>query len=168
MEHEKRICSSNTCGIECAACNEFQCDVCELSGSRLTTHCPGRRTWAMSAPKVEEGSWDFFDGEWRVYREKRKITKKEIQKRMAQHTRRVCEGDCQENDRPGSCTVCNLFECSVCGLAEGCLTTECPGVPSWKKMADLVYAGKRDFVNGKWTFTASPSSPSGSKRSKKK
>lgn len=170
MDHVRRVCSSSSCGIECSACNEFQCDECELSGSRLTTQCPGRRTWALSAPHVEKGSWDFFNGKWQVYREKNPPTKKEIKKRMSQHARLQCKpgSGCIENDRPGSCTTCNLFTCSVCGLCEGALTTECPGVPSWKEMGELVYSGKRDFINGKWSFTPSPHSPAGTARKRTK
>ncbi len=51
----------------------------------------------------------------------------------------------------GNCNVCDggLLICQVCGLFEGCLTTECPGVPSYSK-ADDIYAGKLDFVAGEW------------------
>jgi hypothetical protein len=38
----------------------------------------------------------------------------------------------------------------VCGLYEGSLTTECPGVPSYKDHAAKVYAGLEDFIDGKW------------------
>ena len=56
-----------------------------------------------------------------------------------------------------NCTIdyCNICEgglsvCTVCGLFEGCLTTECPGVPSYRDHGDAVYNGSEDFVEGQW------------------
>ena len=60
-----------------------------------------------------------------------------------------------------ACPVCEggLGICTVCGLIEGSLTTECPGVPSWAEHGENVYAGKEDFVGGRWTPTCSSFSP---------
>lgn len=41
-----------------------------------------------------------------------------------------------------------LAMCKVCGLAEGGLTTDCPGQPCNK--GEDVYCGKIDFIDGKW------------------
>lgn len=35
--------------------------------------------------------------------------------------------ECSENNRPGTCSICNLFICEVCGGAEGSLLPSCPG-----------------------------------------
>lgn len=53
-------------------------------------------------------------------------------------------------DRP-HCNICmgGLALCKVCGLYEGGLTTDCPGVPSQDR-SDDVYAGRLDFRNGEW------------------
>jgi hypothetical protein len=51
---------------------------------------------------------------------------------------------------PYGCNVCNLFICSVCGGAEGSLTTHCPGYQVPPTMSNLVYAGAIDFVDGQW------------------
>lgn len=50
--------------------------------------------------------------------------------------RHVCEG--------------GLAICKVCGIAEGALTTHCPGEPSGRR-ADDVYTRKTDYVDGCWT-----------------
>lgn len=52
----------------------------------------------------------------------------------------------------GACAKCSLDLCKVCGLAEGSLTTECPGinVGGASRAADDVYNGKLDFVGGQW------------------
>ncbi len=57
----------------------------------------------------------------------------------------------QECDDAG-CWICRggLAVCNVCGLYEGSLTTDCPGVQSYDDYSSLVYAGKIDFRNGKW------------------
>ena len=41
-----------------------------------------------------------------------------------------------------------LSMCKVCGLAEGGLTTDCPGQPCIK--GEAVYSGKIDFIDGEW------------------
>jgi len=56
-----------------------------------------------------------------------------------------CGGDCG-----GTCFVCCCGYCNNCGLAEGCLTTECPGEPSFVEHGDDVYKGREDFVDGEW------------------
>lgn len=60
-----------------------------------------------------------------------------------------------------ACPVCEggLSICTRCGLIEGSLTTECPGVPSWAEHGDKVYAGKEDFIAGEWVPKCSPHSP---------
>jgi hypothetical protein len=60
-----------------------------------------------------------------------------------------------------NCNICEggLAICSVCGLIEGSLTTECPGKSSYKDYGDMVYAGKKDFLNGEWIDQCSPASP---------
>lgn len=65
-------------------------------------------------------------------------------------------------DRLGCC-VCEggLAICTVCGLIEGSLTTDCPGVRSHALYGDDIYAGKIDFKSGKWVCACSPYSPAG-------
>lgn len=59
-----------------------------------------------------------------------------------------CKG-CESGDCGGMCNLCCLAICNVCGLAEGELTTECPGVPSHEHGRG-VYEGREDFRDGKW------------------
>ncbi len=49
------------------------------------------------------------------------------------------------------CAICEggLAVCAVCGLAEGSLTSECPGEPSPVR-GNAVYAGLQDYRNGRW------------------
>lgn len=53
------------------------------------------------------------------------------------------------------CCICEggLIICSVCGLAEGSLTTECPGETSANRI-DAVYNGYIDFKDGRWIALA--------------
>lgn len=53
---------------------------------------------------------------------------------------------------PESCIVCDggLGICTVCGGAEGSLTTDCPGVKMTPEQDEAVYACKLDFKDGKW------------------
>ena len=51
---------------------------------------------------------------------------------------------------PYGCNVCNLFICSICGGAEGSLTTDCCGYKVPYVMDKLVYAGAIDFVVDQW------------------
>jgi hypothetical protein len=50
------------------------------------------------------------------------------------------------------CNICDggLAVCSVCGSAEGSLTTDCPGGPVDYQRERQVYRGELDFVNGAW------------------
>lgn len=51
------------------------------------------------------------------------------------------------------CHYCDggLKLCTVCGGAEGSLTTECPGVRMTEEQEDAVYkTGTLDFKDGKW------------------
>lgn len=79
----------------------------------------------------------------------------------AAHVRYVCvKGACSSE---GCCPICDggVFSCSVCGLVEYSLTTECPGVPCFTLMNEDVYAGQADFYRGRWWPTASAHSPAG-------
>lgn len=49
----------------------------------------------------------------------------------------------------GTCPLCTLTICKVCGGSEGSLTTECSGENNHQKDED-VYSGKFDFRYGKW------------------
>ena len=63
------------------------------------------------------------------------------------HTWYKCECDCS------GCAFCDggLASCTVCGGAEGTLTTECVGfnLPE-AVLLDLVYTGPWDFWDGQW------------------
>lgn len=50
------------------------------------------------------------------------------------------------------CVVCrgDLSLCTVCGLAEGQLTTDCPGERVSPQKGEEVYRGHIDFKEGKW------------------
>ncbi len=65
--------------------------------------------------------------------------------------------NCQETH----CPVCDggLYICEVCGLIEGSLTTDCPGVESWCNKNELIYKGLLDYKNGEWVKNCSPHSP---------
>jgi hypothetical protein len=58
-------------------------------------------------------------------------------------------GECPS---PGSCNVCDggLGLCTVCGGAEGTLTLDCPGEPVSSARQEAVYAGRAEFVRGRW------------------
>ncbi len=66
--------------------------------------------------------------------------------------------NCRE---PGLCPICDggLFECEVCGLVEGSLTTDCPGYQCYAEKGDDIFQGKIDFVNGQWCNQSSHGSP---------
>lgn len=64
-------------------------------------------------------------------------------------------GSCQSGNCGGMCNLCCLFVCKHCGLFEGAITTDCPGVPSMAK-ADDIYAGKIDFRAGQWVPEKNP------------
>lgn len=57
--------------------------------------------------------------------------------------------ECDDPNCAGTCNRCNLFICKVCGLAEGELATDCPGVDS-REHGDAVYNRREDFVDGEW------------------
>jgi len=59
------------------------------------------------------------------------------------------------------CSVCDggLAICTVCGLIEGSLTTDCPGEDCWLARGDAIYAGKIDFREGAWVALPSPHAP---------
>ena len=60
-----------------------------------------------------------------------------------------------------ACWVCDgLSICRRCGLLEGSLTTDCPGVESYAEHNEAVYTGMKDFVDGHWQLgTVSKHSP---------
>lgn len=62
-------------------------------------------------------------------------------------------------DKCGACNLCCLSICKICGLYEGALTTECPGVHVPEQVSDLIYAGEMDFKGGRWVYTPSDHSP---------
>lgn len=67
--------------------------------------------------------------------------------------------DCDGSDH---CVICDggLALCQVCGLTEGCLTTDCPGQDAFKTHNEAVYAGELDYIDGRgWVEQASPHSP---------
>jgi len=69
------------------------------------------------------------------------------------------------------CKFCNggLGLCTVCGLAEGELTTHCPGRPATEEEADRIYnLGNLDFRFGAWVDEGSPHSPAIPRRAKQR
>jgi hypothetical protein len=56
------------------------------------------------------------------------------------------------NCRQEFCQICDggITACTRCGLAEGALTTECPGENVPYDRANDIYAGKVDFRGGQW------------------
>jgi len=66
---------------------------------------------------------------------------------------------CNRDNCDGSCILCTLAVCKVCGLIEGSLTTDCPGVDAFKEHGDAVYAGTEDFRDGQWVKACSDASP---------
>jgi hypothetical protein len=65
--------------------------------------------------------------------------------------------------RKEGCLACEggLSICALCGLYEGSLTTDCPGVECYGSHADAVYAGHIDYRDGVWVMAASPHCPAG-------
>lgn len=53
------------------------------------------------------------------------------------------------------CSVCDggLSICVTCKLAEGTLTTHCPGDVVTAQAEDDIYQGLLDYVDGQWTST---------------
>lgn len=66
--------------------------------------------------------------------------------RWPKHVRRACRDDCE------GCFICNggLFQCIVCGGAEGDLSTECPGERTSLAQRDAIMSGAIDFIKGTW------------------
>jgi hypothetical protein len=74
-------------------------------------------------------------------------------------TAATCQHDAEDM---GQCPICagGLAYCDVCGLYEGCLTTDCPGVQSFREYADPVYSGTLDYRDGLgWCNELSPHCP---------
>ena len=67
---------------------------------------------------------------------------------FTEHVLHTC--DCQK----AGCWTCEggLFICDVCCLLEGSLTTQCPGVESFKEHNEAIYAGDLDYRDGAWHF----------------
>ncbi len=54
-----------------------------------------------------------------------------------------------------------LALCTVCGLAEGELTTECPGMKTSEDQRRRIYSvGDLDFRDGKWVDEPNPTNQS--------
>ena len=69
---------------------------------------------------------------------------------MSKHIAYVCN---EIHDNGGwTCPYCagGLFLCTKCGLAEGELTTECPGVPLTHSQYEDLERGTLDFKDGQW------------------
>jgi hypothetical protein len=67
--------------------------------------------------------------------------------------------DCGSGDCGGTCFICCCGICDACGLAEGALTTHCPGTGVNGETQDAIHAGKKDFIDGEWRNQCSPYSP---------
>lgn len=67
---------------------------------------------------------------------------------MPEHVRYRCPPRCETRH----CRYCDggLFECTVCGGAEGALPEECPGRRLTSDEMDEIYGGRLDFRNGRW------------------
>lgn len=50
----------------------------------------------------------------------------------------------------GTCYVCELFTCTVCGASEGELPTDCPGYELSAGVKENIFKGPLDFVKGHW------------------
>lgn len=66
-----------------------------------------------------------------------------------------------QNCERSCCPICEggLSVCTVCGLAEGSLTTHCPGLNVFHDKSNDIYNGKIDFKDGAWVNQCSPYSP---------
>jgi hypothetical protein len=74
-----------------------------------------------------------------------------VQARQAHKHLYIAPENCRcDYDR--SCNVCDggLAICSLCGLIEASLTTDCSGQESYRDYGDRVYAGEIDFIGGRW------------------
>ena len=67
---------------------------------------------------------------------------------MTKHKYYECDGKCGEDH----CNFCDggLALCTVCNQFEGALPTECPGEKISAQTGDMIYAGKADYINGRW------------------
>ncbi|KLU61725.1 hypothetical protein CEB3_c19030 [Peptococcaceae bacterium CEB3] len=66
-------------------------------------------------------------------------------------------------DKEQYCLICDggLAVCKVCHLAEGTLTTDCPGEPVPPNLEDLIYSGELDYRDGRgWVSEANPTNQS--------
>lgn len=56
--------------------------------------------------------------------------------------------------RQHGCQYCEggLASCTVCGGAEGTLSTHCPGVKLNEYIHEEIYHGGLDFINGEWAY----------------
>lgn len=65
---------------------------------------------------------------------------------MRDHIWAKCRGSCN------GCNICHggLSICTICGGAEGSLTTTCPGERVPEAQQDRVYKEGHDFIGGVW------------------
>lgn len=77
----------------------------------------------------------------------KEYTQNKDQEAKSKHSFETAE-DCGCNETH-CCPRC-VLECKICGLAEGWLTTECPGYEVPYSMGELVGRNEIDFVGGKW------------------
>jgi hypothetical protein len=59
----------------------------------------------------------------------------------------------------GSCHLCCLAVCEVCGLFEGALTTHCPGKHVSYEDSQRIYIGDLNFRGGIWVKECSEHTP---------
>lgn len=59
----------------------------------------------------------------------------------------------------GSCNLCCLAVCSICGLYEGALTTHCPNRPVSFEESEVIYQGFKNFRSGLWLDECTEHSP---------
>jgi len=60
---------------------------------------------------------------------------------------------CKQPCTKENCQYCDggLALCTVCGCGEGELPTDCPGFKLSGTTRSLIYGGKLDYKNGRWT-----------------
>lgn len=74
-------------------------------------------------------------------------------------THETCDCYKRDSEYYQPCMVCDggLAICSVCGLMEGSITTDCPGEECWAERGDDIYTGKLDYREGEgWVNKKNP------------
>lgn len=76
---------------------------------------------------------------------------------MTEHVLHTPE-NCKRSDPDERCIPCDgwLSLCVVCGGAESCLPTDCPGVKISSDMLEMITAEMMDFKDGEWVCTDIP------------